>query len=81
MGFGPCILLKGKWGKKVGAVIVPAAKDSKELEGACHSVGYIFLSLSVCTLGKRAAVSHRDVMGIDRLRLMRHCNNGNHASG
>lgn len=37
---------RGEMGKKVDAVIVLAAKDSKKLEGVCHGVGYVFLSLA-----------------------------------
>lgn len=46
VGFSPCLLLEVKWEKKVDAVIVLAAKDSKKLEGICHGVGYIFPSLA-----------------------------------
>lgn len=45
-GIWPMSFARGEMGQKVGAVIVPAAKDSKELEGVCHSAGYVFPSLA-----------------------------------
>lgn len=54
VGFGPCLLLEGKQERKVGAVIVLAAEDSKGLEGICRDVGHVFSGpeLSICTIGR-----------------------------
>lgn len=46
VGFGPYLSLERKQEKKVGAVIVLAAEESKELEGVCHGVGHVFSSLA-----------------------------------
>lgn len=46
-GIWPMSFARGGMGKKkVGAVIVLGAKDSRGLEGVCHSVEYIFPSLA-----------------------------------
>lgn len=83
-GICPTSLLEGKWERTVGAVIVLAAKDSKELEGVCHGVRRIPLKMSVPTLGKEAPVSHRDVIGVyafKTMRLIGHHGNGSHENG